>query len=229
MYHRANVRLSHQYAGARNVRCGLMTSNLPLCDLPNGYWRVPGGKLANATVWMQMRHRPAAGAEPALMLKRVPALNTPEIRSVFNRIGASSLWDRTAQLNQDRDSSPWSPGDLLYFAYDAGRHVGLIELAHSTDSAGGTEIEISYFGLFPEFIGSGMGKRLLVATLDAAWEFEPTRLYLHTCNTDHPSAFAFYRAGGFTPYAVGFQIMDDPRSHGWLPKDSAPHVPFIDI
>ena len=211
------------------MRCGLMTSNLPLSDLPDGYWRVPAGKLANATVWMQMLHRPAAVAPPALTLKLVAALNTPEIRSIFNRIGASSLWDRTAQLNQDIHSSPWSPGDFLYFAYDDdARHVGLVELARGTDAAGRTEIEIAYFGLFPEFIGTGMGKRLLAATLDAAWEFAPTRLYLHTCNTDHPSAFAFYRAAGFMPYAVGFQIMDDPRSHGWLPKDSAPHVPFVD-
>jgi GNAT superfamily N-acetyltransferase len=210
------------------VRCGLMTSNLPLCDLPDGYWRVPAGKLANATVWMQMLRRPTALAAPALALRQVPTLNTPEMRSVFNRIGASSLWDRTTQLNQDTHASPWSADDFLYFAYDDTRHVGLVELVHGTGAAGGTEIEISYFGLFPEFIGTGMGKRLLAATLDAAWKFEPTRIYLHTCNTDHPSAFAFYRAGGFTPYAAGFQIMDDPRSHGWLPKDSAPHVPLID-
>jgi GNAT superfamily N-acetyltransferase len=210
------------------VRCGPMTSKIPLCDLPNGYWRVPDGKLANATVWMQMLHRPDAAAGPTLTLKRVPTLNTPELRSVFNRIGSSSLWDRTAQLNQATHSSPWSPDDFLYFAYDEAEcHVGLVELGRSTD-AGEMQIEISYFGLFPEFIGSGMGKRLLLATLDTAWEFAPMRLFLHTCNTDHPSAFAFYRAGGFSPYAIGFQIMDDPRSHGWLPKDSAPHVPFID-
>jgi GNAT superfamily N-acetyltransferase len=206
-----------------------MTSNFPLCDLPDGYWRVPAGKLANATVWMEMLHRLPA-ASPALTLRRVSAQNTPEIRSVFNRIGASSLWDRTVQLNQDIHSSPWSAHDFLYFAYDDdARHVGLVELVRGTDAAGGTEIEISYFGLFPQFIGTGMGKRLLAATLDAAWEFAPTRLYLHTCNTDHPSAFAFYRAAGFVPYALGFQIMDDPRSHGWLPKDSAPHVPFVDF
>jgi GNAT superfamily N-acetyltransferase len=211
------------------VRCGPMTSNLPLCDLPNGYWRVPVGKLANSTVWMQMLHRPAAAASPALTLTRISALNTPEIRSIFNLIGAASLWDRTAQLNQDINASPWSPDDSLYFAYDDhARHVGLVELAHGSDGDGGTDIEIAYFGLFPEFIGTGMGRRLLAATLDVAWGFAPTRLYLHTCNTDHPSAFAFYRAAGFIPYAVGFQIMDDPRFHGWLPKDSAPHVPFVD-
>jgi GNAT superfamily N-acetyltransferase len=212
------------------VRCGPMISKLPLCDLPNGYWRVPLGKLANATVWMQMLRRPLAAAVPALSLQRVPTLNTPQVRSVFNRIGTSSLWDRTAQLNQDPHSSPWSADDLLFFAYDeASRHIGLVELGHGSDGTGGTEIEISYFGLFPEFIGSGLGKRLLAATLDAAWELAPTRLFLHTCNTDHPSAFAFYRAGGFTPYATGFQIMDDPRSHGGLPKDSAPHVPFVEF
>jgi GNAT superfamily N-acetyltransferase len=207
-----------------------MTSKLPFCTLPNGYWRVPKGKLANATVWMQMLRPPPAAASPCLSLKRVPAQNTPQVRSVFNRIGASSLWDRTAQLNQDPHSSPWGADDLLFFAYDeADRHVGLVELGRSPDGAAGTEIEISYFGLFPEFIGSGLGRRLLSATLDAAWALAPARLFLHTCNTDHPSAFAFYRAGGFTPYATGFQIMDDPRSQGWLPKDSAPHVPFVEF
>lgn len=204
-------------------------SKLPLCNLPDGYWRVPDGKLANATVWMQMLERPPAPAVRGISLRRMSTLNTPEMRAIFNRIGASSLWDRTAQLNQDIHASPWGPDDFLYFAYDdTARHVGLVELARSAGGTGGIEIEISYFGLFPEFIGTGMGKRLLAATLDAAWEFAPTRLSLHTCNTDHPSAFGFYRAAGFMPYAVGFQIMDDPRSHGWLPKDSAPHVPFVD-
>ena len=206
-----------------------MTRAIRVCHLSNGYWRLPAGKLANATVWMEMCQPLVVETAHALVLKRVPPINTAELRSVFNRIGADSLWDRSAQLNRDAHSSPWTDDDFLYFALDeTERHVGLVELAR-TGHASATEVEISYFGLFPEFIGQGLGRALMAATLARAAEFAPQRIILHTCNTDHPSAFAFYRAAGFVPYATGLQIMDDPRAHGWLPLDAAPHVPLIDI
>lgn len=206
-----------------------MTNEIQVCHLPDGYWRLPAGKLANATVWMEMRQPVVVETAHALVLKRVPPINTTELRSVFNRIGADSLWDRAAQLNRNNHSSPWADDDFIYFAFDeAERHVGLVELARA-GHAPATEVEISYFGLFPEFIGQGLGRALMAATLVRAAEFTPRRITLHTCNTDHPSAFAFYRAAGFVPYATGLQIMDDPRAHGWLPVDAAPHVPFIDI
>ncbi len=210
-------------------RCESMTSEIQVCHLSDGYWQVPAGKLANATVWMEMRRPVVTDAAPNLALKRVPPINTAELRSVFNRIGAASLWDRTAQLNRDVHSSPWTADDFLYYAFDeTERHVGLVELARRGEATT-TELEISYFGLFPEFIGQGLGRALMAATLIRAAEFAPHRIVLHTCNTDHPSAFAFYRATGFVPYAAGLQIMDDPRAHGWLPVEAAPHVPFIDI
>ena len=203
-----------------------MVSEVPLCDLTDGYWRIPPGKLANATAWLQMLERPTARAVHPLLLKRMPPVNTPHVRAVFNQIGASCLWDRTAQLNDEMTRNPWGPDDCLYFAYDdTDRHVGLLELARHRDE---DSIEIAYLGLFPDLIGRGLGKRLMMAALAAAWDFDPRRVYLHTCNTDHPSALPFYLASGFKPFAAGFQIMDDPRLVGLLPRNSAPHVPLID-
>ena len=66
------------------------------------------------------------------------------------------------------------------------------------------EIEIAYFGLLPEFIGRGFGGALLASAIQNAWGWAPTpsRVWVHTCNRDHPSALANYLARGFTIYKV---------------------------
>jgi GNAT superfamily N-acetyltransferase len=202
-------------------------TGVPLCPLPDGYWEVPKGKLATATVWLEMRHRPPGGAAQPLRLERMPAVITAEIRRVFTQIGAASLWDKTIELNTPRATPVPDPEAFLYFAYDeSGRHVGVLELKKR--AAAELTIEIEYLGLFPELTGRGLGKRLMAAALDAAWSFMPERIRLHTCNFDHPSALPFYLDCGFKPFAAGFQIMDDPRLRGVLPRATAPHVPLID-
>jgi len=61
------------------------------------------------------------------------------------------------------------------------------------------EIEIAYFGLLPEFIGRGLGGTLLTSAIENAWAWSPvpSRIWVHTCNRDHPSALANYQARGF--------------------------------
>ncbi len=36
--------------------------------------------------------------------------------------------------------------------------------------------------------------------IDAAWSRAPSRLWVHTCTLDHPSALAVYQRAGFEPY-----------------------------
>jgi GNAT superfamily N-acetyltransferase len=50
------------------------------------------------------------------------------------------------------------------------------------------EVEITQFGLMPEFIGQGLGKFFLRWAIDRAWDYAPKRLWLHTCTLDHPVA-----------------------------------------
>ncbi len=79
------------------------------------------------------------------------------------------------------------------------------------------DVEITYFGLHPAAVGNGLGRRLMAAALELAWS-SATRVWLHTCNFDHPAASRFYQSCGFTPYANGFEIMDDPRLDGSMPR-----------
>ena len=57
------------------------------------------------------------------------------------------------------------------------------------------DVEIKNFGLLPAFIGQGLGGRLL--TVERAWAWGATRVWLHTCTHDHPHALHNYVARGF--------------------------------
>ena len=72
------------------------------------------------------------------------------------------------------------------------------------DKDGG--VEIAYFGLLPEFIGRGLGGALLTSAIEEAWArrggIVTTRVWVHTCNRDHPQALANYQARGMIVYKV---------------------------
>lgn len=62
------------------------------------------------------------------------------------------------------------------------------------------EVQIWYFGLLPGFMGRGLGGELLVRAVQAAWRWDPGRVWLHTCSLDAPAALENYRARGFRVY-----------------------------
>ena len=69
------------------------------------------------------------------------------------------------------------------------------------------DIELAYFGLMEDFIGCGLGRFLLRWTVDQAWTRNPRRLWVHTCDLDHPRSLAVYQHAGFVPYPA------DHRDH----------------
>lgn len=77
--------------------------------------------------------------------------------------------------------------------------AGLMEL----DLRALPEIELLYFGLAPDFIGRGLGRFALDWTVDRAWSFRPSRLWVHTCDLDHPNALSVYQKAGFVIYDHG--------------------------
>jgi GNAT superfamily N-acetyltransferase len=80
--------------------------------------------------------------------------------------------------------------------------AGYYELRQDDDGG----VEIAYFGLLPEFIGRGLGGALLTSAIEVAWSprggIVPTRVWVHTCNRDHPQALANYQARGMIVYKV---------------------------
>lgn len=60
-------------------------------------------------------------------------------------------------------------------------------------------MEITTFGLVPEFVGKGLGGYALTLAVTEAWNLTPNvrRVWLHTSNLDHPHALPNYEHRGF--------------------------------
>jgi GNAT superfamily N-acetyltransferase len=190
----------------------------------NGYVKLPPGKLANAVTWLEAAPRPAGLPPPqGAALRRLGPGDAALFHALYREVGRDWLWsgliDRTEAGIADRLARP----DVLSFAAEAdGRPFGVLDLETGAEGA-----EIVYLGLTPDWTGRGAGAWLIDAAKAAAAGAGAGRLWLHTCNFDHPKALAFYRAQGFRVTAVGYEIMDDPRVLGLLPRDAAPHVPLV--
>jgi GNAT superfamily N-acetyltransferase len=72
------------------------------------------------------------------------------------------------------------------------------------------DTELAYFGLLPEFIGRGLGRYLLDWAIRHAWRARPRRIWVHTCDFDHPRAIAVYRKSGFRVYDQRVEQLELP-------------------
>ncbi|MDP5150051.1 GNAT family N-acetyltransferase [Rheinheimera baltica] len=75
-----------------------------------------------------------------------------------------------------------------------GTPAGYVELLKHDDGS----VEIKFFGLLPQFIGQGLGQPLAQAAVMLAAQWQATKIWLHTCSADHPSALKNYQRAGFT-------------------------------
>ena len=85
------------------------------------------------------------------------------------------------------------PALETWVAYVAGAPAGYYELEKQKD--GGVRIEC--FGLLKQFFGQGLGGALLARAVERCWQMGASRVWLNTCNHDHPHALQNYLARGF--------------------------------
>ena len=194
-------------------------------DLADGYYRVPAGKLVNAVTWFEMREPPRHPIATDVELVAVTSAESDLCRSLFIAIGTPWLWSRAFVARQDTTAGSGDLPEDTYFAKFERRSIGIVAF----EGRDGRDVEITWFGLTPDATGRKLGRRVMAAALALAWKAAPDRVWLHTCSFDHPAATRFYNGCGFVPTATGFEIMDDPRLSGQLPRDAAPHVPLIDF
>jgi GNAT superfamily N-acetyltransferase len=122
-------------------------------------------------------------------------------RDLYFRVGEQWDWIDKRSWTADKWKEYATAPELRTFAgYYADSLAGYYELRR--DREGG--IEIAYFGLLPEWIGRGLGGPLLTNAIETAWRMEPnpSRVWVHTCNRDHPQALANYQSRGMIVYKV---------------------------
>lgn len=187
----------------------------------------PPGMLRQTVTYLEMSEPPARAAAAtavglAARLEDPVRLWPMEYRALQRAVGERWLWWERLALDDEA---------LAAIIHDA--RVEIRRLWTGDALAGFSEIdrrepasvEIAFLGLVPAAIGRGLGRLLLQATLDAAWSKAPRRVWLHTCDHDHPKALAFYQAAGFRIVRVETLHIPDPRLCGLLPSSAGPHVP----
>ncbi|WP_407521198.1 GNAT family N-acetyltransferase [Methylobacterium oryzisoli] len=188
----------------------------------DGLTPIPATHVAAIVTSLEMHAPPSQAAEP-LPLARIDA-DLPRYRALYARVGAPWLWFGRARLDDAALGAILGHPDVEAFALaEGGEDVALLELDWRVPG----EAEIAYFGLVPEAIGRGTGRRLMAEAQARAWQRPIGRLWVHTCTFDHPGAVAFYERSGFRSFARAIEVLPDPRLTGILPRSAAPHIPLL--
>jgi GNAT superfamily N-acetyltransferase len=172
--------------------------------------------------------RPAEVYPPGARLVR-RKLSVAVYRKIYDQIGGPWLWWLRRVM----------PDELLarHLAHPAvsthlltldGKVAGFFELERSA----WPDVNLNYFGLMPEMVGKGLGRKLLnsaineVASITVPGGAPPSgapgrarRLTVNTCTADHPRALPNYLEAGFTEIRRAREIWDIPRRLGFSIPD----------
>src|SRR5262245_28841448 len=118
-------------------------------------------------------------------------------RFLYDAVGGPVNWVSRKKLGDDELTRIiYDPLDEVHVLFVEGVPAGFAELDRRREG----EVELVQFGLTPEFIGQGLGRYFLRWAIDKAWGYNPRRVWLHTCDKDHPNALPTYIKAGFVIY-----------------------------
>src|SRR5215212_8978799 len=138
--------------------------------------------------------RPKAAPRAGLAIARVP-FPMPELnRFFYTAVGGAWYWiDRLAWTYADWLKYLDRPELQTWVITEGGVPAGFFEL----ETQPGDDVEIAYFGL-------------LTQTVEKAWAMGAKRVWVHTCDLDHPRALANYLARGFRPFKTETKVEELP-------------------
>ncbi len=136
---------------------------------------------------------PGGEAGPEVRLEQVHDCPWHFYRYLYVEVGRQYQWRDRLVWSEAQFREHLAGPSTIWLLSVRGAPAGYFELRRHEDHS----VEIIYFGLLPEFLGQGLGKFLLTRAVEEGWALRPTRVWLHTCSLDHPSALPNYRKRGF--------------------------------
>lgn len=142
---------------------------------------------------------------PGLVLVPASEADQALTRATIVRVGTPYRWPSVVWGDAawaDWFADPRRQSFLLRVGGESGDVAGVVE----TEAHPPYEVEITSFGLVPEYVGTGLGGHALTLAARCAWTLghpaldDIRRVWLHTSTLDHERALANYRARGFRPY-----------------------------
>ena len=158
----------------------------------------PVTRVGVTVTFLRMDKAPQSAGPGLVAGLQIVRAQTPSVsfyRYLYNTVGADYLWwlrratpdNELAALLRDKAVS-------VHTLYGKGEPAGFFELDRRT----WPEVNLSYFGLMPNMIGSGVGYAFLRCAIDEAWRSGVRGMTVNTCTADHPRALPNYLRAGFT-------------------------------
>ena len=170
------------------------------------------GKLESIITHLEMTARPdrpfRSPPRDDMSLVRAERPTVSFYRYLYDTVGEDWLWHERRRLAAPALAAiVQHPAVEVFVLYVEGVPAGYAEL----DGRVPGEIELSYLGIVPDFIGHKLGPYLLSFAIATAWSYGTRRFWVHTCTLDHPRALAMYERAGFRVFKREAEMTDDPR------------------
>lgn len=170
----------------------------------------PTTRVAVTVTFLRMDH-PPADPVPALPLTcqvvRAETCSVPFYRYLYDTVGADYVWWlRRTMPDEDLAALLADPQVSIHVLYRRGEPAGFFEL----DARYWPDINLSYFGLLPWAVGSGVGYGFLRHAVDTVWRQGARGMTVNTCTADHPRALPTYLRAGFRPLRQVREVWDVP-------------------
>ena len=159
-----------------------------------------GTEVDYTVTFLEMARRPSfeyphlpIGSSAALL----KATNPPTwfFLALYDAVGRDYAWEDMHKLPPEEVSAQLERAEL-FTLNDHGWPHGFFML----ETTGDGTVDLAYFGLVPEAVGSGLGAWLLKTAILTGWDLPGTsKMTVNTCTLDHPRALALYQTNGFTP------------------------------
>lgn len=189
--------------------------------------RIKGWVEANVTYLEMLAPPDRSPAAPrhGVEVRRAVRPTISFYRYLYNTVGGDWNWTgRRLMDDATLEKNVQDPKVEVNVLWVESVPAGLMEL----DLRSLSEIELLYFGLIPDFIGKGLGRFALDWVVDRAWSFRPSRLWVHTCDFDHPNALSVYQRAGFVIYER--RTDPDPILHDMIwPRRNGVDVPVDEV
>jgi len=145
-------------------------------------------------------HQPKASSDPSFCVRAIDPPNSKINQQFYLQVGQAYSWhERKNWSLADWSEYAMQKSLRTYVASARDKEIGYFELFKSD-----SDVELIYFGLLPEAVGLGYGSAMLSQAIQKAWcllnGVEGGRLWVHTCNFDHPNALGNYQRSGFILY-----------------------------
>ena len=156
-----------------------------------------------------MRERPSLAVSPPTRPGMLLEVSEPDVAFYRFLLDVTEPgWIRRERAAMSDEAVRSLLGDDLirvFVLFGGGVPAGCFELDGRVPDA----VELVHVGLATSFRGRGLGRYLLAAAVETAWDEQPTRVWVRSTNLDDPRRVLLYQWAGFVPYDTERQTVDD--------------------